>query len=132
MDKLSNMSYKELTDLEKLIRAEKEKRNTLVYKSELGVLKKLQDMYNEKLLEKLSEYEVHHYLNKIRSNIFQICDFATDNYTIKSTTKGNIKCNKVYHNTSHLAANVDTEMYQNLVNDIFEVLKKYNKSETEV
>lgn len=41
MDKLSNMSYKELNDLEKLIRAEKEKRNTLVYKGDLGVLQKL-------------------------------------------------------------------------------------------
>ena len=125
---LSNMSYKELNDLEKLIRAEKEKRNTLVYKGELGVFKKLQDMYYEKLTEKLSGDEAHHYLNKIESNIFQICDFATDNYNIKSTTKGN----KVYHNTSHLAANVDTEIYQNLVNDIFEVLDKYNKNKTEV
>lgn len=125
---ISNMSYKELNDLEKLIRAEKEKRNTLVYKGDLGVLQKLHDMYNEKLLEKLSGNEANHYLKKIESNIFQICDFATDNYNVKSTTKGN----KVYHNTSHLAANIDTEMYQNLVNDIFEVLEKYNKSKTEV
>lgn len=85
-------------------------------------------MYNEKLLEKLNGQEAYHYLNKIEGNIFQICDFATGNYSVKSTTKGN----KVYHNTSHLAANVDTEMYQNLVNDIFEVLEKYNKSKTEV
>lgn len=125
---LSNMSYKELTDLEKLIRAEKEKRNPLVYKGELGVLKKLHDMYYEKLTEKLNSQEAYHYLNKIESNIFQICDFATENYRIKSTAKGN----KVYHNASQLAANVDTEMYQNLVNDIFEVLDKYNKNKTGV
>ena len=120
---LTNFSYKELNDLEKLIREEKSKRETLLYKSDLCVMQTLRAFwYNELTTAGLNEYEINHYLHKIENSIFQICDFVMGNRRVKPTTKGN----KVYHNTSNLAVNVDPEVYKALANDILGTMRNYS------
>jgi hypothetical protein len=125
MKKLSNLSYSELNDLEKAIKEEKSRRETIKYKSELNISERLYNLLHDDLSDELSDEEIHRYTGSWEASITKICDVITGNYIVKEAKTNK----KIYCNTSNVAVNVDPENYTALVNDIFEVFYKHHKKE---
>lgn len=133
MKELSNLSYSELTVLEKAIKEEKSRRESVKYKCELNISERLYNLLHDDLSDELSDEEIHRYTASWEASITKICDIITGNYIVKEARTNKRHCSdmvkKIYCNASNVAVNVDPENYTALVNDIFEVFYKHHNKE---
>ena len=129
---ISKLSDKELLELQKSLRMEIKKREVYSkYKSEYLVTQKLTELFNEDVFSKgitdgwQDKAPAYFWTDKFERAIFSLCDLTFGNY-IARKTKDN-QYTAMYMGTAILPPEIDDKKYGEMIDDIFEVMKKYKK-----
>lgn len=143
---ISKLSDKELAMLKRDIdKTMKEREVQSFYKSELGITKSLIMEFNDELFdagvstlktddwfdtEKICNDVPHYYwMEKYEKAILSICDLTLGNWKANKKDKKNLI--KIQCGTAVIPPNIDKTNYEAMVDDIFEVIKKYHRKEVE-
>lgn len=119
---LSKLSDKELLDLQKMIKEEREGRDgERLFKTHVhhvicdALWDKFQnrDKVRPNYTGNVSPYD------RVRNSIFTICDFTLGNFISRVTS------NKYYWSANGNYVKVDSDTYKRMANDLIEVVNKY-------
>lgn len=128
---LTELSDKDLIELEKKIAEEKEARKTsLMYKRNLGIgnerFEKMSVLLNSYIREKGGHADirdaVHNPVYKIQGDVFNICDYVHGNFTVKERkrmSEGVIRCDG-----ARLLMD-DKEAYKAMYDELYSVIDKW-------
>lgn len=129
---ISKLNDKELLELQKSLRMEIKKREVCgKYKCEYLVTKKLTELFNEDVFSKgitdgwQDKAPAYFWTNKFERAIFGLCDLTFGNYIARKTKDGHHTA--MYMGTAVLPPEIDDKKYGEMIDDIFEVMKKYKK-----
>ena len=133
---ISKLSDKELLELQKSLRTEIKKREVCgKYKSEYLVVKKLTELFDEDVFSKgitdgwQGEAYPYFWTNKFERAIFSLCDLTFGNYIAREAKDK--RYTAMYMGPAVLPPEIDDKKYGEMINDIFEVMKKYKKGDKE-
>lgn len=123
---LRNMSMQKLKELEDKIKAEKERRGGVTYKSDILVSYWFKEEFDEDMKKKGCTNEDWYF--DWDKPVFRLCDLTFGNYQIKN--KKNTRGASPFMNGAVIDySGIDIKKYRAMVNDILEVIKKYHKEE---
>ena len=125
---LSKFSDKELLELQKKIKEEREGRyGERLFKSHIHsvIVNALFDKFQKR--DKVSSNYIGNAdpYDRVKASIFTICDYTLGNFTARVTS------NKYYWSANGNYVKVDNEAYKNMANDLIEVVNKYFPKEAE-
>lgn len=127
---LSKFSDKELLELQKKIKEEREGRyGERLFKSHIhGVIANvLFDKFQKR--DKVSSNYIGNAdpYDRVKSSIFTICDYTLGNFTTRVSSSSR----KCYWSANGNYVKVDNDAYKNMANDLIEVVNKYFPKEEE-
>ncbi len=129
---VSKLNDKELLELQKNLRLEIKKREVSgTYKSEFLVTKRLIELFGDDVYSKgitngyISNAPAYFWTDKFERAIYSLCDLTFGNY-IARKTKDNHHIG-IHMGLSILPPEIDEKKYGNMIDDIFEIMKKFKE-----
>lgn len=129
---ISKLTDKELLELRKTLNDEIKKRDVSgTYKSDFLITKRLLEMFGDGVYAKgiTNGYEpnapAYFWAEKFERSILALCDLAFGNYIGRKVKSGHHT--GIYLGTAILPPEIDEKKYGKMIDEILEVMKKYNK-----
>ncbi len=130
---ISKLSDKELLELQKNLKIEIKKREVCgTYKSEFVVWTRLKDLFDDQVFAKgitdgwKDGTPAYFWTKKFEQAIFGLCDLTFGNYIAKEAKNGRYVTMSM--GTAVLPPEIDEKKYGEMINDLFEVMKKYKEN----
>ena len=122
---LKDLSTEELNNLRKKVLAEVESRNSF-YKSSTQIFGRLYKLFYEDLLKDgVGKYSAERSIDGMSKAIYKLCDITLKNYKVGKGVGIEDNANLVVNGAVVMC---DSNLYQNMVNDLFAVISKHKEN----